>query len=301
MKRKKLNRWSGFDVVITVIAIIVCLITIYPMIYVISASLSDPKYVMAGRVTFLPMGFTLKAYEIVVMKADFWRAMLNSCFYVVMGCLLMLITTVMAAYPLTRPNLKFRKFVTYYLLIPMYFSGGLIPSYLVITELELYNTIWAIILPGCYGIWNMILCRTFMASLPGELIDSAMIDGTDQIQTLLRIVLPLSKPVLAVIMIYTIVGVWNSWFNASLYVTKQEWQPVQLYLRNVLAATSSAADEKLLAGLPEHLAREYRKEAMSAEQIKYAMITITTLPIIAVYPMFQKHFTKGIMVGSLKG
>ena len=128
-----------------------------------------------------------------------------------------------------------------------------------------------------------------------------MIDGSDQIQTLWRIVITLSKPVLAVIMIYTIVGVWNAWFNAAIYTTNADWQPVQLYLRNVLAATSSAANEKMLAGLPEHLAEQYRKLAMSAEQIKYAMIVITTLPIIAVYPMFQKHFTKGIMVGSLKG
>ena len=301
MKRKKLDRWTGFDLVIMVIAIVVCCITLYPMIYVISASFSDPKYVLAGKVTFLPMGFSLKAYEIVCQKMDFWRSMLNSCFYVVAGCLLMLITTITAAYPLTRPNLKCRKFLTYYLLIPMYFSGGMIPSYLVITKLGLYNTVWALILPGCYGIWNIILCRTFMASLPGELIDSAMIDGSDQIQTLWRIVIPLSKPVLAVIMIYTIVGVWNAWFNAAIYTTNTDWQPVQLYLRNVLAATSSAANEKMLAGLPEHLAEQYRQQALSAEQIKYAMIVITTLPIIAVYPMFQKHFTKGIMVGSLKG
>lgn len=183
----------------------------------------------------------------------------------------------------------------------MYFSGGMIPAFIIIDKLRLYNTPWALILSGSYSIMNIILCRTFMASLPNELIDSALIDGCDQIRTLLRITIPLSKPVLAVIMIYTIVGVWNSWFNASIYTTNKAIQPVQLYLRNTLSATSSSLTSEMMKNLsPEQLQR-LRDMALSSNQIKYAMIIITVIPIIAVYPMFQKYFTKGLMLGSLKG
>lgn len=300
-KYKKLNGWTMFDVVVIVIAIAVCVVTLYPLLYVISCSISDPKMVLAGKVVLLPVGFSLDAYELVVSNMQFWRTMLNSVLYVVAGCVLMLFTTITVAYPLTRPNLKYRKFLTYYLLIPMYFGGGMIPTFIVVNKLGLYNTPWALIIPGCYSIWNIILCRTFMASLPEELIDSALIDGSDQIRTLLKIVIPLSKPVLAVILIYTIVGVWNSWFNASIYTTDKAIQPVQLYLRNVLESTTGSLSSQMTKDLPKEMVERYREIALSANQIKYAMIVITILPIVAVYPMFQKHFTKGVMLGSLKG
>lgn len=301
-RKRKLNGWTKFDVVVMILAALVCLVTLYPMIYVVSCSFSEPKKVMAGEVVLLPKGFSTKAYEIVCTNMSFWRSMGNSVFYVVVGCILMLLTTIVVAYPLTRPNLKFRKVLTYYLLIPMYFGGGMIPSFLVVTKLGMYNTIWALILPGCYSIWNIILCRTFMASLPVELIDAAQIDGSDQFRTLTRIVIPLSKPVLAVILIYTIVGIWNSWFGASIYTTREELQPVQLYLRNILASTSSGTSMDLLTkGLPQQEVEKLLEMSLAANQIKYAMIVIITLPIVAVYPMFQKHFTKGIMLGSLKG
>lgn len=296
-KRKKMDRWSNFDTVVMIMAIFAVTVTLYPMIYVVSCSFSDPKMVLAGKVVFLPVGFSLEAYKIVVFDMEFWRSMLNSILYVVAGCLLMLFTTIAVAYPLTRPNLKFRKVLTYFLLIPMYFSGGLIPTFIVVSKLGMYNTPWALILPSCYSIWNIILCRTFMASLPNELIDSALIDGSDQIGTLTKIVIPLSKPVLAVILIYTIVGVWNAWFPASVYTTREEIQPVQLFLKNVLSSTSSSMVDRL----PKELQEKYREIALSANQIKYAMIVITTAPIVAVYPLFQKHFTKGMMLGSLKG
>lgn len=300
-KHKKLNGWTWFDVAVTIIAAAVCVVTLYPLVYVLSCSISDAKMVLAGKVVLFPVGFSLDAYKIVVSNMQFWRAMLNSVFYVVSGCVLMLFTTITVSYPLTRPNLKFRKLLTYYLLIPMYFSGGMIPAFIVVNKLGLYNTPWALIIPSCYSIWNIILCRTFMASLPEELIDSALIDGSDQIRTLIKIVIPLSKPVLAVVLIYTIVGVWNSWFNASIYTTDKAIQPVQLYLRNVLEATSGSMSSQMLKNLPKEMMENYQKMALSANQIKYAMIVITILPIVAVYPMFQKHFTKGVMLGSLKG
>ena len=300
-KKKKLNGWTAFDTVISIIAGFALVITLYPMVYVAACSISDPLAVIAGKVVLWPVGFSLKAYEMVIFNVEYWRSMLNTVGYVIANCICMFLTTVMMAYPLTRPNLKYRKFVTYFLLIPMYFGGGMIPSFILITKLGLYNNPLALILPGSVSIWNIILCRTFMSSLPNELIEAALIDGCSQFGTFRKIVLPLSKPVIAVIMIYTIVGTWNAWFGASIYTTKEELWPVQLYLRHLLAASNSTTDEKLLEGLTEEAYKALRETELSANQIKYAMILLTTAPIIAVYPMFQKHFTKGIMLGSLKG
>lgn len=271
------------------------------MIYVASCSISNPKNVLAGEVVLFPIGFSLDAYKLVFLDLEFWRSFLNSIVYVIAGCILMLLTTVLVAYPLTRPNLKFRKLLTYFLLIPMYFSGGMIPTFLVVSKLGLYNSPLALILPDCYSIWNIILCRTFMASLPKELIEASLIDGSGQFKTFLKIVLPLSKPVIAVILIYTIVGIWSSWFSASIYTTDKSIQPVQLYLNHVLSATSSSVQSDLISKLPSEIQKGYQEMELSANQIKYAMIIITTAPIVAVYPMFQKYFTKGIMLGSLKG
>ena len=300
MKMKK-NKWTIFDTIVTILAIFSVIITVYPMVYVLACSISDPKAVLAGKVILWPVGFSLDAYKLVFENPDFWRSTMNSVFYVVATCILMFFTTVTVAYPLTRSNLKFRKILTYYLLIPMYFSGGMIPTYIVINKLGMYDTVWAIILPGSFAIWNIILCRTYMASLSHELIESAMMDGCDQIRALIKIVLPLSKPVIAVIMIYTIVGVWNSWFGASIYTANKNIQPLQLYLKRVITQAGLSLQKEVMQALSFEEQQIYQQKAFSANQIKYAMIFVSTVPIIAVYPMFQKYFTKGIMLGSLKG
>ncbi len=294
------NKITTFDVVVSVIAVFACFICFYPMWYVICLSISDPVMAAAGHVTFYPVGFTLTSYQMIAGNLHFWIAFRNSFFYVFINCLLMLVTTVCVAYPLTRHDLKFRKVLTYYLLIPMYFGGGMIPSFLVVTKLGLYNSPLALILPSCYGIWNIILCRTYMASIPGELSEAGLIDGANVFDVLVRIIVPLSKPVLAVIMIYTVVGVWNSWFNASIYITKREFQPVQLYLRNLLN-TASLLSKDLQENMSAEMWELYQQQMMTARQLQYSMVVIVTLPILMVYPMFQKHFTKGIMLGSLKG
>jgi len=228
----------------------------------------------------------------------FWRSLLNSVLYVIIGVILMLITTVSVAYPLTRSNLKGRKLLSLFLIIPMYFGGGMIPSFILITKLGWYNSPLALIVPGCYSIWNIILCRTYLASIPNELSEAAFIDGATNMQALWKIYLPLAKPVLAVITIYTIVGIWNSWFSAVLYTTRQEIQPAQVYLRSILNASSMA---DLGVNYSEEKLKMYMERMLSARQIKYTVIVIVTLPILMVYPMFQKHFTKGVMLGSLKG
>lgn len=283
------------------LATVAGMITIYPMWYVIVMSCSDPVAASGMNVTFWPIGFYLGSYQIIFKEVDFWIAIRNSIYYVLIGTVLMLMTTMLVAYPLTRPNLKWRKACVIFLLIPMYFSGGMIPSFIVVTQLGLYNTPWATILPGSYGIWNIILCKTFLQSIPHDISDAAQIDGASNLQMLGKIYLPLSRPVLAVIAIYTIVGVWNSWFGAKIYQTRPAIQPVQLYLQRVLVEQSIDMTKMMEQNMTKEMIEAAAARALSARQLKYSMIVIVTLPIIMVYPMFQKHFIKGVMLGSLKG
>ena len=301
MQRKKLKRLTLFDVIVLILSAGACFITIYPMWYVIIMSVSDPVVAAGSGVTFWPSGFYLGSYQIILREMDFWLSVRNSVLYVIAGLVLMLATTLLVAYPLTRPNLKGRKACVIFLLIPMYFSGGMIPSFILITKLCLYNTPWATILPGAYGIWNIILCKTYLQSIPHELAEAAYIDGAGNMQALSKIYLPLAKPVLAVISIYTIVGIWNSWFGAKLYQPNPAIQPVQLYLQKVLVEQSVDLSKMMEQNMTQEMMEAMTAKAMSARQLKYSMIVVVTLPIIMVYPMFQKHFVKGVMLGSLKG
>lgn len=300
-RKSRLNHWTAFDTVVTIIAIFACFITIYPMWHVIAMSLSDPIAAGSGAVTFWPVGFSIESYKIVGLDKEFWRAFLNSVFYVIVGVVLMLFNTIAIAYPLTRKNLWGRKWLTYFLLIPMYFGGGMIPSFIVVTKLGLYNSPLSLILPGCYSIMNIILCRTFLLSLPQELSEAAFLDGATNLQALWKIYLPLSKPIIAVISIYTIAGVWNSWFGASIYTTDTSIQPVQLFLRNVLVSMQTGMRATNQSGMTKEVMEAMAEQAMTARQLRYAMIVIVTMPLLLVYPLFQKHFTKGVMLGSLKG
>lgn len=302
MKQRFMKKIDKVDIVAFGISLIACLITLYPMWYTLACSFSDIKAVNAGKVTLWPVGFSVKAYRMVLEQKEFYMAAANSVINCTLVCILQLATTVMMAFPLTRPNLKYRKFVVWFILIPMYFGGGMIPSFLLINKLGLYNTRLALILPSAVGLWNIVLCRTYMASLPGDLFDAALVDGAGQIKTLIKIVIPLSKPVLAVIAMYIIVGEWNSWFGASIYTTKTSLKPLQLYLKNFLTQLEGASvSSELLMKLPKEQQIHYQEMAAAGKQLKYAMIILTTAPIIAIYPMFQKYFTKGIMLGSLKG
>ena len=292
-RHRKLDPVQPF---LVILCILVCIITIYPMYYVLIMSISDPAEVSRGAVTILPKGFYLGSYETVFQDGKLWRAYGNTIFYAAASTLLMLLTTVLMAYPLTRPNLKFRKVVVFFLLIPMYFSGGLIPTFLLIYKLHIYNTIWAMILPSV-SIWNIILCRTFFMSVPGEVAESATIDGANHFQTLWKIYLPLSKPVLAVIAIYTIVGVWNSWFNAMVYLPNENLHPLQMYLQRILIAQT--VDLKSIMTMSEM--QDAVKRMLSSQQLKYTMIFFISAPIMMIYPCFQKYFIKGVMLGSLKG
>ena len=283
--------------IIYVLSALASIITLYPMYYVLILSLSAPQEAVKMEASLLPRGGVyLESYRILLGDARLWRSYLNTILYVVGNTVLMLVTSVMAAYPLTYKKLYARKFITFFLLVPMYFGGGVIPTFLLITKLGLYNNPWVMIIPTCFSIWNIILVKSYFNTIPESLREAARIDGANNYQILSRIFLPASKPILAVISVYTIVGVWNSWFNANVYLPTEEWQPLQMYLRRVLLqqninVTTDMGPEAAAAAAMQNL---------SNIQMRYAMIIFTTLPVLLVYPFLQKYFVQGVMLGSLK-
>ncbi len=276
---------------------LICFITLYPVYNVLVLSLSDPMEAVTMKVYWWPKGFYLGSYKILFEDQSLWRAYANTIMYASVNTALMLVTCTIAAYPLTYKNLWGRKFINYFLIVPMYFSGGLIPNFLLITKLGLYSSPLALILPTCFSIWYIILTKSYFSSLPETLREAAKIDGANNYQILLQIYLPMSKAILAVIAVYTIVGVWNSWFYASVYLPTTTWQPLQLYLRRVLIQMTV----DLTKDLGKEAAEEAAKRNLSSLQMRYAMIIFTTIPVMLVYPFFQKYFVKGVMLGSLKG
>jgi putative aldouronate transport system permease protein len=275
---------------------IVVFITLYPMYYVLILSLSDPVWAMSMRVYTLPKGFSLHAYKVLMADSNFWLAYRNTILYVIPNTVLPIVTSIMVAYPLTFPNLWGKKALTWYLLVPMYFGGGLIAEFLLMLKLGLYDTPWVMIIPGCYSIWYIILFRSFFRTVPDELREAARIDGANVYQILFYVYLPNSITIIAVIAIYCVVGTWNSWYNAFVFLPQKEWQPLQLYLRRVLTLANNTGVEEMSA----QAAEEARQLALSLSQIKYSMIIVSTVPILAVYPFFQRYFSKGVMLGSLK-
>lgn len=284
------------DVVIYLMAAICCLVTVYPMYYVLIRSVSSPEHALAGDMFLLPKGFDLSSYRVIFEDPTLWQAYGNTIFYVAATTILMLLLCALCAYPLCMPHLIGKKYLVTFLLIPMYFGGGLIPTFMVMNRLGLYNNPWAVILPGSVSIWNMILTRTYFASIPETIRESAAIDGASHFRILWKIYLPLAKSILSVVAIYTIVTTWNSWFNALVYLPNPDLQPLQLYLRRVLV--ENTVD---LTKLPMNEVEAAVRQSLSTVQLKYAMIIFTTLPVLFAYPFFQKHFVKGVMVGSMKG
>ncbi|MCM3747000.1 carbohydrate ABC transporter permease [Paenibacillus pasadenensis] len=286
---------AAVDVALYAAALFICLVTLYPFYYVVIMSVSSPLEVAAMNVYWWPKGFFLDSYELIVRDSKMWWAYSNTIIYVAAGTLLNCLTAVLGAYPLTVRKLKGRKWVVTFLLVPMYFGGGLIPSYLLVNKLGLYNTMLAIIVPGMVGIWNIILVRTYFTTIPEALKESAFMDGASHLQLLFKIMLPISKPIIAVVAIYTIVGIWNSWFDALVYLPNEKLHPLQMYLYRVVVQQS--VDLKLLS-LEE--TRTAVATMLSNMQLKYSIIVFTTLPVIFTYPFFQKYFMKGALLGSLK-
>ena len=292
-------RPSAFDRVFNVINIalitLVLILVAYPLLYVVSASFSDPILVSSGRVLLLPKGFTLEGYQKIFESTEIWRSFFNSVRYTLIGTALNIVMTVMAAYPLSRRCLAGRRFLLLVMTFTMYFSGGMIPAFLVVKLLGLYNTFWALVIPGAISTYNMIVMRSFFeSSIPEELHDAANIDGCDDYQYLLKILLPLSKPVLAVMVLFYGTGHWNAFFNAIIYLRNAADYPLQVVLRNIL----------LKNVLSENMITDFGGAATyshTAEIIKYGLIIVSSIPMLAMYPFVQKHFVKGVMIGSIKG
>ncbi|GIP26630.1 sugar ABC transporter permease [Paenibacillus sp. J23TS9] len=282
-----------FDAVIYTIATLIILIVLYPLIFVVSASFSDPAKVLNGEVWLLPKNISFDAYTNILHNGKIWNGYTNTIIYTVVGTIVNIIMTVLAAYPLSRPDLPGRKVLMVIITLTMFFGGGLIPSYLLVKNLGLLDTMWALIIPGAIATYNLIVMRTyFQTSIPWELQEAAHIDGCSNWRLLLNIILPLSKPILAVMVLFYAVGHWNSYFNSLIYIRNEARYPLQLVLREILLISQSEAVDANV-GL--------ENKVLLAESIKYAVIMISSLPILIMYPFVQRHFVKGVMIGSIKG
>lgn len=283
-----------FDVIVIIIMIIVSLIIILPLLHILACSFSNAEAVYTGSVEFLPVGLTFENYIKVFNEPSIGRGYLNTIFYTFIGTVIGLILQLSAGYAFSRRDMRFRGFLTWVYVLTMFVSGGFIPTYLVIKNLNMLNTIWSMIIPGCMSVYNIIIIRTFMSStVAWELQEAAMLDGCGDIRMFFRIVLPLSAPVIGVMALYGIVGYWNSYFNALVYVTNSDLHPLQMIMKKILVnndmnsiGTGSLGEEE---------------QALLAEALKYTTIVVSSLPILIVYPFFQKFFQKGVMVGGLKG
>lgn len=288
MKIKKTWEDIIMDTVIGVSLVIFALACLYPIWFVLMASFSDSTSVVMSRGLLLwPKNFSLKAYELVFQNKLFSTGFLNSIKLLAMSLPINLMLTVMCGYFLACNGMMFKKPIAYMIMFTMYFSGGMIPQYLNVKELGLYNTHWAIVLTGALSVYNCFICRTAIQSIPDGLRESAYLDGANDLQILFKVIIPLIKPTLAVLAMYYGVGTWNGWFKASIYLKENAMVPIQNVLRSVLIMGQDA-------GVEGAYVNEY------AETIKYAAIVVSTVPVLCVYPFLQKYFTKGVLVGAVK-
>ncbi len=293
MKIKRTNGEIIFGVVNTAFMVVMAFVTLYPLWHVLMASFSVPTRIMAHRgLLFWTLGFSNEAYVQVFKHPLLVRSYMNTIFYVLVGTGINMVMTFHGAYVLSRRNVYFKKHIMIMITITMFVSGGLVPNYLLISDLGMLNTPWAILLPGAIGTYNMVMMRTYFQGIPYELEESARIDGATDIRILYQIILPVSTPIIAVIALYYGVGHWNSWFNAMIYLTDRNLFPIQLVLREILIQGSMDA--------LEDTAINSSWKAVE-ETLKYATIIVATVPILCVYPFLQKYFDKGVLVGALKG
>ncbi len=297
-KMKKMSRDDLiYEIITKLFLVIVMIVILYPLYFVLVASFSDPIYVNSGEMLFWPKGFTLLGYQRVFKDSKIWIGYRNTIMYTVLGTILGVAATMLAAYSLSRKDLPGRKIIMFLFIFTMYFSGGMIPYYLVVKGLGLVNSRTLMILSGAVSVYNIIIARSFLeANIPEELKDAANIDGCGNARFFAQIVVPLSKAVIAVVALYLAVSYWNSYFNAMIFLTDTDKYPLQLYLRQILLTVSESAsmdsslDPQALIQLQQ-----------MGQVIKYGVIVVATVPIICVYPFIQKYFVKGVMIGSVKG
>lgn len=284
---------TWFDILNVFLLLSVVFVTLYPFLYMFNVSLSGTSYVMKNQVQFWPKGFNIDMYKIVLSDNRILMGYKNTIVYVVVGTIISLILTSMGAYAISR-RMVMRKALTLYIVFTMLFQGGMIPTFLVVRELGIMNTMWAMVLPGAISVWNLIIMRTFFQGIPSEMIESGKMDGLNDIGVFARLVIPLSKPLLATIGLFYAVAMWNNFFLALLYLSSENLYPLQVVLRNlVLAGQFTGTDINSSTGADG--------ESVVQDSLKFATIIVSTLPILMVYPFIQKYFVKGVMIGSVKG
>lgn len=281
--------FDGFNIVLM---LVLCFVMLYPMWYVLCASFSDPEtLVLHSGAVFYPLNFSTVNYDKVLSYRPIWHGYRVTVFVVIAGTTLNLLFTSLLAYVLSRKNLMLKKLMTGLCIFTMYFGGGMIPTFMVVKAVGLYNTIWALIIPGLISTYNMIVIRTAMQGVPDELSESASLDGANELTVFFRILLPMIKPTLAAIALFCAVGHWNSWTGALLYIRKSELQPLQMVVRALLIKEQDLAEQNKSNALVE----------MLNQTMRYSVIVVSTVPVLCVYPFIQKFFTKGVMVGAVKG
>ena len=282
------------DIIIGIIVLFAVFVTLYPFVYVVSVSISDGAAVARGDVMLFPVGFSLDAFKMVTEYSQLWTAYGNTLFYTVVGTVLNMIFTCLAAYPLSRREFFLRRKLNFFVAFTMYFSGGMIPTYMVVTGIGLYNTRWAMILPVLLSTYNMMICRSAMEAVPKDLFENASLEGANDWYMLLHIAIPLVKPTLAVLTLYYAVARYNDFFNAVLYLGKSELQPLQIFLRRVLLMSSNEILQK--AGSTGAAAA-----AQNTLKIRYVCIVLAAVPIFCITPFVQKYLVSGTMLGAVKG
>lgn len=298
MNTKFKNSSTGdkiFIVLVYVFLSAIMIAVLYPLIYVVSASFSDPQAVISGEVVLWPVDVTLKGYRAVFKNPKIITGFANSLFYMVAGTTVNLIMTMLCAYPLSRKEFTARNKIAALFVFTMYFSGGLVPTYMVVSKLGLINTRWAMIIPSAMSTYNMIIARTYMVnSIPDELYEAAQLDGCSPFKYLLKVIVPLSKPILAVLALYYGIAKWNNYFDAMLYLNDAKLQPITVVLREILI--QNQIDPTMLTD-----ASALAKLQGMAELLKYSVIVVASVPVLAIYPFVQKYFVKGVTIGAVKG
>ncbi len=288
-----------YDTILFILLSLVFLVVAYPLYFVIISSVSDPIAVSNGEVTFYPIGFTLDGYREVFKTNTVVRGFLNSLLYTVCGVSVNLLVTLPTGYALSRKDFALKKFVTFFYMLTMFIGGGMMPTYLIVKQTGLLNSMWALIIPGAMGVYNMIVAKTFFSTnIPLELMEAAKLDGCGNTRFFFHIVLPLSGAITAILVLYYGQGHWNSYFSALLYINDREKWPLQLELRNILLLNSNTMTKEFIT---EEMRKEQARREALANMMKYSLIIISSIPMLIVYPFVQKHFVKGVMIGAVKG
>ena len=284
-----------FQYGVYILTVLICIVTLYPLIYAVSASLSSPEHILSGKVWLWPVDLTFDAYRRVFASNDIMIGYRNTICYALGGTLFNMIMTIMAAYPLSLPDIKGRNALTFFITFTMFFSGGMIPKYLNIKDLGLLNSPLSVIIPGAINVSNMLIMRNyFINSVPGALREAAEIDGSSSFNTMMRIVLPLSKPIMVVLILYYMVGHWNAYFDAMMFLRDKNYYPLQVFLRQILVL-SQMGDMEEQGGVDDV------RVILLYASLKYAIIVVSAVPLLIIYPTVQRFFERGIMMGSLKG